>query len=57
MRTFEPPDSLRYLITKGRNGILFIDDGEGRVGIIVVGPVERLVSIGEETLRPEFCGV
>jgi hypothetical protein len=57
VRTFEPPDSLRYLIPKGRNGILFIDDGEGRVGLIVVGPVERLVSIGNETLRPELCGV
>jgi len=45
------------LIPKGRNGILFIDDGEGRVGLIVVGPVERLVSIGNETLRPELCGV
>ena len=56
VRTFEQSDRPRHLVPKGRNGTLYIDDGTGLIGLIIVGPVERLVSIGEETLRPELCG-
>jgi serine/threonine protein kinase len=57
VQTFQPLDSLRYLVPEGSNGLLFVDDGKGRIGLIVAGPVDRLTSIGEEELRPELCGV
>jgi serine/threonine protein kinase len=52
-----PRDGLRYLVTNRDNGLLFVDDGEGRVGAIVVGSRAQLVEIAEGNVRPDICGI